>query len=234
MKRNLARHLIVICSALIGGTVAVLLIGAASASAVESGRFFLNGRVTSVVDGDTVDVLLRSGKRERVRLIGIDAPELRPAECYGRQARTRARQLAQGKDVRLIGDPTQDTRDRYRRLLAYLILPGNRDLGRQLIEGGFGKVYVFERRFQRLGPYRASERAAKAASRGLWRGCGVAPPPPPPGNCHASYPTVCIPPAPPDLDCGDIPHRGFRVRHDVPDPDPHGFDGDQDGVGCES
>jgi hypothetical protein len=50
------------------------------------------------------------------------------------------------------------------------------------------------------------------------------------GNCHPSYPTVCIPPPPPDLDCGDIPYRGFQV---VP-PDPHGFDGDNDGVGCES
>jgi hypothetical protein len=50
-------------------------------------------------------------------------------------------------------------------------------------------------------------------------------------NCHASYPTVCIPPAPPDLDCGDIPHRHFTV---LP-PDPHKFDGnDNDGIGCES
>jgi hypothetical protein len=65
------------------------------------------------------------------------------------------------------------------------------------------------------------------------------PPPPPPlppggGKCAASYPTVCIPPAPPDLNCGDIPYRNFRVRWDVANPDPHGFDGDRDGVGCES
>jgi hypothetical protein len=64
---------------------------------------------------------------------------------------------------------------------------------------------------------------------------GPPPPPPPPGgNCHASYPTVCIPPAPPDLDCADIPFRSFRVRWDVPDPDPHHFDADRDAIGCES
>ena len=60
-----------------------------------------------------------------------------------------------------------------------------------------------------------------------------APPPAPPpaqGNCDPSYPTVCIPPAPPDLNCGDITFRRFTV---LP-PDPHGFDGDSDGVGCES
>jgi hypothetical protein len=49
------------------------------------------------------------------------------------------------------------------------------------------------------------------------------------GACDASYPDVCIPPAPPDLDCGDIPHRRFIV---LP-PDPHNFDGNHDGVGCE-
>jgi hypothetical protein len=52
-------------------------------------------------------------------------------------------------------------------------------------------------------------------------------------NCAPSYPDVCIPPPPPDLDCKDIPYRDFRVRYDVPDPDPHRFDGDHDGVGCE-
>jgi len=49
------------------------------------------------------------------------------------------------------------------------------------------------------------------------------------GTCDASYPDVCIPPAPPDLDCGDVSYRRFTV---LP-PDPHGFDGDQNGVGCE-
>jgi hypothetical protein len=60
------------------------------------------------------------------------------------------------------------------------------------------------------------------------------PPPPSGGKCAASYPTVCIPPPPPDLDCADIPYRNFKVRWDVPDPDPQHFDGNHDGVGCES
>jgi micrococcal nuclease len=40
---------------------------------------------------------------------------------------------------------------------------------------------------------------------------------------------VCIPPPPPDLDCADVPERRFAV---LP-PDPHRFDGDGDGIGCE-
>lgn len=48
-------------------------------------------------------------------------------------------------------------------------------------------------------------------------------------DCDPAYPDVCISPSPPDLDCGDIIYRRFKV---LP-PDPHGFDGDNDGVGCE-
>jgi len=49
-----------------------------------------------------------------------------------------------------------------------------------------------------------------------------------------SYPTVCIRPPPPDLNCGDIPYTNFTVLWNVPDPDPHHFDGDKDGIGCET
>jgi hypothetical protein len=50
------------------------------------------------------------------------------------------------------------------------------------------------------------------------------------GGCDPSYPDVCIAPYPPDLDCYDIPYQDFRVIGN----DPHGFDGNDDGVGCES
>jgi hypothetical protein len=56
---------------------------------------------------------------------------------------------------------------------------------------------------------------------------------PPEGEpeCEPSYPDLCIPPGLPDIDCGDIPEfTDFPV---LP-PEPHGFDGDNDGIGCES
>ena len=49
-------------------------------------------------------------------------------------------------------------------------------------------------------------------------------------GCDKSYPDFCIPPAPPDLNCKDISQKNFRV---LP-PDPHGFDRDKDGIGCEA
>ena len=50
------------------------------------------------------------------------------------------------------------------------------------------------------------------------------------GECDVSYPDVCIPTGPPDLDCPDIGYSDFRVTG----PDPHGFDDDSDEVGCAS
>jgi hypothetical protein len=48
-------------------------------------------------------------------------------------------------------------------------------------------------------------------------------------NCSPSYPDVCIPPPPPDLDCKDISYRKFKVL----EADPHKFDQDKNGIGCE-
>ncbi len=49
-------------------------------------------------------------------------------------------------------------------------------------------------------------------------------------KCDHAYPRYCIPPPPPDLDCKNIPYRNFEVL----DPDPHGFDTDGNGMGCET
>jgi uncharacterized repeat protein (TIGR01451 family) len=333
-----------------------------SAPAAEQGRFNLRARVTAVVDGDTLNVRLNSGRRERIRVLGIDAPER--GACYASEATARARALAGGRRIRLIGDARQPTRDRFGRRLAYITLPNGFDLGTQLLTGGFAKVLVVGPLFTRILSYTAAESVAEMEGRGMWTACAppsaadlavtntdtpdpvllgtqitytvtvtnagpgrargitltdtlsvdvslvsasitfdgprngtctgapvitctidtlapeetatltvvvtagaagtlphtatviaaapadpntannaaetsttvtVQPPsPPPPSNCHPSYPTVCIPPPPPDLDCGQIPYRNFQVVYTVPGADPHNFDGDRDGVGCES
>ena len=53
---------------------------------------------------------------------------------------------------------------------------------------------------------------------------------PPAAECSPSYPSICLHPPPPDLDCTEIPHTDFPV---LP-PDEHHLDADGDGIGCES
>jgi hypothetical protein len=75
------------------------------------------GRVTSVVDGDTIDVRKPGGGSERIRVLGIDTPEVYGGvECGGRAASSLMKRLARGK-VSVKTDPKQAKRDRYGRLL---------------------------------------------------------------------------------------------------------------------
>ena len=72
------------------------------------------GKVSSVYDGDTFT--LSSG--QKIRLRGVNTPEIRPMEDYGIEARDAVRKMIVGKDVYLSYGPV--TVDGYDRLIAYL------------------------------------------------------------------------------------------------------------------
>lgn len=138
--------------------------------------------VTSVVDGDTLKVRL-GGVTERIRVIGIDTPELRGGECYAQQASSRMQSLVQSKKVRLVRDRTQDDRDRYGRLLRHVQLADGRQVAKLLIAGGFGDEYTYDRAYAGQAAYRAAENAARKAGKGIWSSGCLAPPSAAPGKC---------------------------------------------------
>ena len=136
----------------------------------------INARVTSVIDGDTIRVRpLEATRRSRytVRLIGIDTPEVYGGvECGGRRASEYMKQLATGRRVRLRTDPTQDTFDRYDRLLAYVKLHGGPDAALAQLRAGWAELYVYGGNpFQRVGAFREAQRSAVRADRGIWGRC---------------------------------------------------------------
>ena len=93
--------------------------------------------VVSVADGDTITVAI-AGVDERVRLIGIDAPELHnPVECFAQESADHARGVLEGTSVRLVADPSQDDRDRYGRLLRYVFLPDGANVNADLVASGY-------------------------------------------------------------------------------------------------
>ncbi len=79
--------------------------------------------VTKVVDGDTLEIL-KYGKTEKVRLIGVDTPETldprKPVQCFGKEASDKTKGLLNGKSVRLEFDSIVGEKDKYGRLLAYV------------------------------------------------------------------------------------------------------------------
>src|SRR6476660_7558603 len=107
----------------------------------------LTAIVVRVVDGDTVDVQMADGHTERLRLIGIDTPETvdprKPVQCFGREASAHAHELLDGQAVTIDGDPTQDTRDRYGRLLAYLWRADGLFFNQRMISDGFAHEYTY-------------------------------------------------------------------------------------------
>ena len=140
------------------------------------------GRVVHVVDGDTVDV--RLGPRvERVRLIGIDAPEAHDSAKLDRDARrshrSKAAIEAMGRratefTARRLGDQTVELefdverRDRYGRLLAYLWLPDGRLFNAEILREGYAHVLTIPPNVRYASHFRALQREARATGRGLW------------------------------------------------------------------
>ena len=132
-------------------------------------------RVVRVTDGDTLVVRSGSGRRFRVRLIGIDTPEVfGGVECGGRKASASMKRLAsRGRRVRVFGDPTQDRRDRYGRLLAYVKTRNGPQLNIAQVRRGWAKVYVYQGRpFRQTASFRRAAKRAKRQGRGVWGRCG--------------------------------------------------------------
>lgn len=192
------------------------------------------GRVTSVTDGDTIRVLI-DGVSYSVRLIGIDTAE--QGEPFFYESRNKLYELVSGQIVTLVKDVSET--DRYDRLLRYIFL-GEVFVNYEMVASGHATAYRYEPDTSCADSFADAESSANASKSGLWAPTPTAPPkpiyivPPPAsdggGDCDPSYPTVCIKPPPPDLDCGDIPYRRFQVSGS----DPHRFDRDGDGIGCES
>ena len=130
--------------------------------------------VERVIDGDTLVV---SGVGT-VRLIGVDTPETvdprKPVEAFGREASDFLRRLVDGKTVRL--DYDQERTDRYGRTLAYVYLD-DMFVNAEIIRQGYGHAYT-QYPFSFMEQFRALEREAREAGRGLW-GASVSPTPSP-------------------------------------------------------
>lgn len=121
--------------------------------------------VTRVVDGDTL--VLDGG--ERVRLIGVDTPELhaeRPAvRRLAQAAKEFSESMAEGRRVRL--EYGSQRRDRYGRTLAYVYVEDGRMLNREIVRQGYGYAYTrFPFRYQE--EFRRLQREAREGNRGLW------------------------------------------------------------------
>jgi micrococcal nuclease len=145
-------------------------------------------RVVRVVDGDTILVDIRS-RRERVRYIGIDAPESvrpnTPVEPFAREAAAENARLVAGRDVVLEVDVSD--RDAFNRLLRYVWLEQpNGDppllVNFELVARGVANAVTYPPDLRYTDLFRAAEREARQRGRGLWSSPSAPPLPLPTGE----------------------------------------------------
>lgn len=123
------------------------------------------GLVTKVVDGDTIRVLL-DGKEEKVRYIGIDAPESTTTqELFGKEATKFNAQLVRGQIVELYRDVSET--DRYGRLLRYVVT-NSVFVNLKLIEEGYATAVTYPPDVACAVIFQQAERTARLLGKGLW------------------------------------------------------------------
>jgi micrococcal nuclease len=144
-----------------------------TARCVMAGPLPKEARVRAVFDGDTI--LLDTG--EKVRYLGIDAPELShddvAGDCYGREALEANRKWVLHKQVKLGYD--RETRDVYGRLLAYVYLPDGTCVNAELLRFGYAYVYRSAEGFERFNDFLSLQRQALKLRTGMWGMCQVKP-----------------------------------------------------------
>lgn len=128
-------------------------------------------QVTKVVDGDTIEVIL-SGKKEKIRLIGVNTPETvdprKPVECFGKEASAKTHELLDNATVVLESDQSQGNRDRYDRLLRYVTRDDGLFVNKILIQSGFAHEYTYDKPYRYQSEFRQAQKQAEQQHAGLW------------------------------------------------------------------
>lgn len=130
--------------------------------------------VERVVDGDTLKIN-DSSDEVTIRLIGVDTPETKHpnkgVECWGPEATDLMEDLAEGENVFLEDDDTQETVDRYDRRLAYVWKKDGTLLNLEMITQGAGREYTYDKPYKYVESFKSAESDARKNSLGLWGNC---------------------------------------------------------------
>ena len=175
-----------------------------------------SGQVTQVIDGDTIRI-----NEHSIRFALSSAPEL--GETGGEEAQDFIDNICPVGSEALIDEDDGQTEGSHGRIVA-VIYCNDMNLNAELLDSNLGYLAT---EFCSKSEFSSEEWAQK-------HGCAnfdskISIEVTESEICDPSYPDFCIPSPPPDLDCKDIPQKNFTVLQ----PDPHKFDGNYDGVGCE-
>ena len=117
-------------------------------------------KVTRVIDGDTFE----TETDEKVRLIGINAPEI--SDIFGQESKQYLSDLIENKIVYLQSDNISNDKDRYQRLLRYVIIDSI-DINKKMVSDGFAFAYL-KYHFIKSSDYEQAQIQARETNKGIW------------------------------------------------------------------
>ncbi len=161
--------------------VSVVLIGAFLRSTTLVHGAEVSGTVLRVADGDTILLLTTDGRRQSIRIAGIDAPE--PAQPFGRESRAYLARLVAAGELRA-ECPKTDHRGSivckvWARPTDCSTCAQTVDIGLAQIAGGMAwwyRRYGLEQSSVDRARYESEEQAARSNKRGLWVDAKPVPP----------------------------------------------------------
>lgn len=124
--------------------------------------------VLQVVDGDTMKV----SELGTLRLIGIDTPETvdprKEIQCFGKEASEKAKELLDGRKVRLEFDSSQGRVDKYGRTLVYVFREDGLFFNLEMVKQGYAHEYMYSVPYKYQSEFKAAQKTAQEAKLGLW------------------------------------------------------------------
>jgi micrococcal nuclease len=127
--------------------------------------------VRIVNDGDTVSAVV-NGRFEKIRLIGIDAPEI-GQEPWGEIAKKHLKEMIVSSSGKVTIEYDIERRDRYGRLLAYLLTKDGRMVNREMLREGYAVIFTFPPNMKYTAEFTAAERYARERKIGIWSRNGI-------------------------------------------------------------
>lgn len=121
----------------------------------------LTGKVVKVADGDTFTLLVKGNRQVRVRLYGIDAPEMTGGQPFCRRSKDKLAELVAGKQVSVL----VKSYDRYKRALGIVSTDRCKDVNLEMLKSGLAWHY---KRYDRTPAYIQAAQQAKAHRKGIW------------------------------------------------------------------
>ncbi|MET3697701.1 endonuclease YncB(thermonuclease family) [Bacillus oleivorans] len=221
----------------------------ASCSTIESSQTsdrpenLLEGKVTRVIDGDTIEVELENGSEETVRFILVDTPESKgkytgDPQPFGKEAEAFTKQQLEGKTVGL--ELGVEERDTFGRLLAYIWVDETM-YNETLLREGLARVAVYPPNTKYVDYFREIEKQAMLEEKNIWSIENyVSEDGYEDDVTYEERDSTASPDSPeldePDRDCGDFPswEEAQAFFEEAGTGDPHRLDGDGDGIACDS